>query len=127
MPTRCFLNAKIHGATITRADPAYHGSLSVDTALLEAAGILPYEQVDVYNLGNGERLTTYAIPGAPGEICLNGAAALKGEAGQKVIVAAYAQLAAEEIAAHAARVVLVDKNNGIERILTQRPMDKQHP
>jgi len=121
MPGRCFLNAKIHGATITRANPEYHGSLSVDPRLLEAAGILPYEQVDVYNLGNGERLTTYAIPGEPGEICLNGAAALRGKAGQKVIVAAYAWLDAKEIGNHAAHVVLVDKNNNIEEILEQRP------
>ncbi|SKA71846.1 L-aspartate 1-decarboxylase [Paucidesulfovibrio gracilis DSM 16080] len=121
MPGRCFLNAKVHGATITRANPDYHGSLSVDTRLLEAAGILPYEQVDVYNLGNGERLTTYAIPGGPGEICLNGAAALRGEAGQKVIVAAYAWLDQDEIKNHAAHVVLVDEDNNIEQVLEQRP------
>jgi aspartate 1-decarboxylase len=95
----------------------------VDPVLLKAAGILPYERIDVYNLGNGERLTTYAIPGGPGEICLNGAAALRGEAGQKVIIAAYAWLAPDEIENHVARVVLVDDKNGIEKILEQRPCD----
>ncbi|WP_022660611.1 aspartate 1-decarboxylase [Paucidesulfovibrio longus] len=123
MPGRSFLNAKLHGATVTRSDPKYHGSLSVDPVLLKAAGILPYERIDVYNLGNGERLTTYAIPGGPGEICLNGAAALRGEAGQKVIIAAYAWLAPDEIENHVARVVLVDDKNGIEKILEQRPCD----
>ncbi|MGE4293061.1 MAG: aspartate 1-decarboxylase [Desulfovibrio sp.] len=123
MPGRSFLNAKVHGATITRADPTYHGSLSVDTKLLKAAGILPYERVDVYNMTNGERLTTYAIPGGPGEICLNGAAALRGATGQKVIIATYAWLAPDEIENHAARVVLVDAQNDIEKILEQRPCD----
>lgn len=123
MPNRSFLNAKIHGATVTRADPSYHGSLSVDPVLLEAAGILPFERIDVYNMTNGERLTTYAIPGGPGEICLNGAAALRGKAGQKVIIAAYAWLAPDEIKAHVARVVLVDERNAIEDVLEKRPFD----
>lgn len=123
MPGRSFLNAKVHGATITRADPSYHGSLSVDTALLKAAGILPYERVDIYNMVNGERLTTYAIPGEPGEICLNGAAALRGKTGQQVIIAAYAWLDKDEIESHIARVVLVDADNKIEQILEKRPSD----
>ena len=92
MAQRCFLSAKIHGATITCANLEYRGSLSIDTALMKTVGILPYEQIDVYNLDNGERLTTYAIPGATGEICLNGAAAHKGEVGQRIIIATYAWL-----------------------------------
>lgn len=99
MPSRCFLSAKIHGAVITGGNVEYRGSLAVAPELLRAAGILPFERIDVYNLDNGERFTTYAIPGGPGEICLNGAAAHKGRPGQRVIVAAYAWLAAEEWAA----------------------------
>ncbi|MBA4358821.1 MAG: aspartate 1-decarboxylase, partial [Desulfovibrio sp.] len=104
MPRRSFLSAKIHGATITSVNLDYEGSLSVDTALLEAVGILPYERIDVYNLDNGERLTTYAIPGGPGEICLNGAAAHKGAPGQKVILATYLELEPGEIPAHRPKV-----------------------
>lgn len=111
MPRRTFLSAKIHGATLTTVNLDYEGSISVDTALLEAVGILPFERIDVYNLTNGERLTTYAIPGGPGEICLNGAAAHKGEIGQKVILATYLELEPDEIAGHKPRVIRVDAAN----------------
>ncbi len=111
MPRRTFLSAKIHGATLTSVNLDYEGSISIDTALLERVGILPYERIDVYNMANGERLTTYAIPGAPGEICLNGAAAHKGKAGQKVILATYLELEPDEIAAHKPRVIRVDAAN----------------
>jgi len=111
VPRRTFLSAKIHGATLTSVNLDYEGSISVDTALLEAVGILPFERIDVYNLANGERLTTYAIPGGPGEICLNGAAAHKGEIGQKVILATYLELEPEEIPGHKPRVIRVDAAN----------------
>ena len=111
MPRRTFLSAKIHGATITMANLDYQGSISIDQALLDAVGILPYERIDVYNMVNGERLTTYAIPGAPGEICLNGAAAHKGKVGQKVILATYLELEPEEIPEHRPRVIRVDAAN----------------
>lgn len=114
MPTRCFLSAKLHGATITCANLEYQGSLSIDKRLMDAVGIMPFEQVDVYNLVNGERLTTYAIEGGPGEICLNGAAALKGKVGQRVIVATYAWLDEQEAAGHAPKVVMVGADNDIE-------------
>ncbi|MBU1229105.1 MAG: aspartate 1-decarboxylase [Proteobacteria bacterium] len=111
MPRRTFLSAKIHGATLTSVNLDYEGSISVDVALLEAVGILPFERIDVYNLANGERLTTYAIPGAPGEICLNGAAAHKGKVGQKVILATYLELEPEEIPGHRPSVIRVDAAN----------------
>jgi len=111
MPRRTFLSAKIHRATLTSLDLDYEGSISVDSALLEAAGILPFEQIDVLNLDNGERLTTYAIPGKPGEICLNGAAAHKGKPGQKVILVTYLELEPEEIPLHKPRVIRVDAAN----------------
>ncbi|MBI5520356.1 MAG: aspartate 1-decarboxylase [Desulfovibrio sp.] len=111
MPRRTFMSAKIHGATLTSLNLDYEGSISVDSALLDAVGILPYERMDVYNLDNGERLTTYAIPGNPGEICLNGAAAHKGKPGQRVILVTYLELEPEEIPAHRPRVIRVDAAN----------------
>ncbi|QJB55199.1 aspartate 1-decarboxylase [Pseudodesulfovibrio sp. zrk46] len=117
MAKRCFLSAKIHGATITMANLEYRGSLSIDTKLMKQVGILPYEQVDVYNLDNGERLTTYAIPGAPGEICLNGAAAHKGKVGQRVIIATYMWLDESEAHTKKPRVIVAGKNNTVDEIL----------
>ncbi len=117
MAQRCFLSAKIHGATITCANLEYRGSLSIDTKLMKTVGILPYEQIDVYNLDNGERLTTYAIPGATGEICLNGAAAHKGEIGQRIIIATYTWLDENEALTRKPQVVIVDKNNGVDEIV----------
>ena len=117
MAQRCFLSAKIHGATITCANLEYRGSISIDPALLKTVGILPYEQVDVYNLDNGERLTTYAIPGEPGEICLNGAAAHKGQVGQRVIIAAYTWLQENEARTHKPQVVIAGKNNTVDEII----------
>jgi len=114
---RCFLSAKIHGATITCANLEYRGSLSIDRKLMKTVGILPYEQVDVYNMDNGERLTTYAIPGEQGEICLNGAAAHKGEAGQRIIIATYMWLDESEALTRKPRVIIADNNNGVDEIL----------
>lgn len=111
MPYRSFLRSKIHGATLTAVQQNYMGSVSVDPELLRQADIAPYEQVDVYNVDNGERLTTYAIEGEAGEICLNGAAALKGEAGQRVIIASYVWLAEDERAWHTPKVVFCGPDN----------------
>lgn len=111
MSLRTFLRAKIHRATVTEANLDYMGSISIDAKLLAAAGIAPFEQVDVYNVDNGERLTTYAIEGEPGQICLNGAAARKAEPGQRVIICTYAQLREDEIAGHTPRVVFCGPGN----------------
>ena len=111
------MGSKIHGATITCAHLEYRGSLSIDRELMKAVGLLPYEQIDVYNLDNGERLTTYAIPGGPGEICLNGAAAHKGEVGQRVIIAAYRWLDGEEALTHKPQVVVADGNNAVDEVI----------
>jgi aspartate 1-decarboxylase len=111
MPLRTFLRAKIHRATVTAADPEYVGSISIDPKLLAAAGIVPFEQVDVYNVDNGERLTTYAIEGEPGQVCLNGAAARKAEPGQRVIIAAYALLRDDEVGLHVPRIVICGPGN----------------
>lgn len=108
---RCFLQAKIHRATVTVANVDYMGSIAICPDLLKHSGILPNEQVEVYNLDNGNRLTTYAIEGQKGEIGLNGAAALQGKPGQRVIIAAYTWLVSSEIKAHAPKLVFVDDSN----------------
>lgn len=107
------LKAKIHRATITKADIAYEGSISIDKNLLETSGILPFEQVDVYNITNGARFTTYAIeaPEKSGQICVNGAAARLVGVGDLIIICAYGICAEEEAKKHKPRVVLVDANN----------------
>jgi len=117
MALRCFLQAKIHNATITEANVNYRGSIGICPKLLKASGIKAYEQVDVYNITNGNRLTTYVIEGKDGEICLNGAAALKGSVGDKVIIAAYTYLSGDEIETHKPTVVIVGENNSIEEII----------
>ncbi len=88
---RCMLKAKIHMATVTGSNLEYEGSITIDKVILKKTGILPYEQVMVSNLNNGERFETYAIPGksGSGEICLNGPTARKGMVGDKVIIFCY--------------------------------------
>lgn len=90
---RTFLKSKIHRATVTHSDLDYEGSCAIDSALLKAANILPYEQIDIYNISNGERFTTYAIeaPENSGIIGVNGAAAWKAKPYHLVIIVTYAQ------------------------------------
>lgn len=118
---RTFCRAKIHRVSITQADLNYVGSLTLDPELLEAADLLPYEQVHVVNLNTGSRLETYVIPGARGSgtVCLNGAAARLGAAGDKVIIIAYAHLDERELAGFAPRLVFVDERN--QPIRVERP------
>ena len=113
------LKCKIHRATITSCDLDYEGSISIDAALLDKAGLLPYERVDVLNIDNGERLTTYVIEAArgSGEIGLNGAAARKAMKGDRVIIVAYCLLQAEEARRHRPVVLLMDADNRIERTI----------
>ncbi|MBD2578480.1 aspartate 1-decarboxylase [Oscillatoria sp. FACHB-1406] len=110
---RTLLLAKIHNCTLTGANLDYEGSISIDKALLDAAGILPYEQVQIVNKNNGNRLMTYAIeaPAHSGIIELNGAAARLGMKGDSLIIMTYGQLNEEELLSYAPRVVLVDRNN----------------
>jgi len=107
------LKGKIHRATITQCDLNYEGSISVDCALMERAGILPHEQVDVLNINNGERFTTYAIPAPAGSgtIGVNGAAARLAQKGDLVIIVAYARMEEAEAKSFSPRVLLVDANN----------------
>lgn len=111
---RTFLRSKLHRATITAADPDYEGSISIDRNLCQAADFLEFEQVDVLDIDNGARFTTYVIYGQPGEIQVNGAAARLVRPGHRVIVLAYAQLAPSEIAVHTSRVVLLGDHNQIK-------------
>ena len=112
---RTLLRSKIHRATVTQADLHYHGSVTIDAVLLEAAGIEPFEQVDIYNITNGNRLSTYAITGhsGSGEICINGAAARLVDPDDQVIICCYGQFQDDELAGHVARVIHVDEKNRI--------------
>lgn len=112
---RTFLYAKIHRATVTHCELHYEGSCAIDADLLEASGIAPNEQIDIYNIANGERFTTYALlaPRGSGIISLNGAAARRASVGDLVIIAAYTQLRAHEVEGHQPRVVFVDEKNRI--------------
>jgi len=110
---RIMLKAKIHRATVTDANLDYEGSISIDEGLMEMAGILPYEQVDIYNVTNGERFRTYAITGerGSGEICINGAAAHRATRGDIIIIVIYAVLEEEAAREHKPILLYVDSEN----------------
>lgn len=119
---RTMLGGKIHRATVTEACLDYEGSITVDEDLLDAAGILEYEAVEVWNVTNGSRLRTYAIAGARGSgvVCVNGAAAHRARAGDLVILASFVSLTDAEARAHRPRVVFVDARNVIVEVRTER-------
>ncbi|MBI5486341.1 MAG: aspartate 1-decarboxylase [Deltaproteobacteria bacterium] len=112
---RTIFKSKIHRATVTHADVNYEGSVSIDKRLLEAADILPFEMVHVWNVTRGTRVVTYAIEGPrdSGVICINGAAAHGNSPGDLVIIATFAQLTPAELRRHVPRVVRVDRKNRI--------------
>ncbi|HHE64484.1 MAG TPA: aspartate 1-decarboxylase [Bacteroidetes bacterium] len=116
---REFLKAKIHRATITEANLDYSGSLTIDEALMEAAGIAHNERVHVFNINNGARFETYAIRGKRGSgiIALNGAAARLGAVGDLIIIVTYCYLSEEEIPQHKAKVLIMGEGNRIKEIL----------
>lgn len=107
------LKSKIHRATVTGAELDYAGSVAIDPALCEAVGLREFEKVDVLDIDNGARLTTYVILGEPGEICVNGAAARLVHRGDRVIIAAYAQLNEDEADTFRPKIMLVDEINAI--------------
>ncbi len=113
------LKAKIHRATVTFTDVEYHGSITIDRDLLDATGLLPNEAVVVADCENGNRFETYIIPGESGSgmIGINGAAARLSQAGHKVIIFSFVLATPDEIAAHAARVALVDDRNRLVQTL----------
>lgn len=108
---RTLLKSKIHRATVTDADLNYEGSISIDTQLLEAAGIVQYERVEIYDCNNGQRFTTYAIEGKAGQICVNGAAARLVQKGDTVIIANFAEYEESEVRSHHPVKVFVDSEN----------------
>ena len=114
---RTMLRSKIHRARVTQADLNYEGSITIDTILLDEAKMVPFEKVDIYNVTNGSRLSTYVIPGikGSGKICINGAAARLVKVDDVVIICCYGEMNEEEVANHSAQIVLVDHDNNITR------------
>ena len=110
---RVMLKSKIHRATCTDGDVHYEGSVSIDPKLMKAADIIPFEQVQVLDIDNGNRLSTYAIEGKSGEICLNGAAARLVQKGDLVIILTYENVENENIPCYHPKLVYVDRNNDI--------------
>ncbi|MGN8833689.1 aspartate 1-decarboxylase [Selenomonas montiformis] len=112
------LKGKIHCATVTEANLSYMGSITIDADLMDQAGILPNERVQVVDNNNGARLETYTIPGPRGSgvICLNGAAARCAQVGDVVIIMAYALFSEEEARSYRPTVVLVDESNRVKEI-----------
>jgi aspartate 1-decarboxylase len=109
------LKAKLHRACVTHAELDYEGSCAIDGALLDAAGIHDYEQIDIYNVTNGERFTTYAIRAEEGSriISVNGAAAHKANPGDRVIICTYGSLEEKDVARHKPRLIYLDENNHV--------------
>jgi len=109
--------SKIHRATVTQADLHYDGSLTIDSLLMEAADILPFEEIYIWDVTNGARLSTYAIegPAGSGVICVNGAGAHLVRPGDLIIVATYTTLESAQARTHQPRIVLVDAKNAIRR------------
>ncbi len=110
---RTLLKSKIHRATVTGADLNYEGSVTIDRGLLEAADMVVHEQVDIYDITSGERITTYTLPGdrGSGEVCINGAAAHRVHEGDLVIIASYAIYDESEVGDHEPKIILVDARN----------------
>lgn len=118
---RMMLKSKIHRATVTDANIDYEGSVAIDESLMEAAGIYPFEQVQIYDINNGARLTTYAIKGERGSgiISINGAAAHLARKGDLVIIASYSVLDEAEAAQHIPVLVYVDGRNSIKKVSSE--------
>ena len=116
--TITMLKAKIHRAVVKQAELNYVGSITIDSKLMEAAGIFEYEKVQIADVESGNRFETYVIAGEAGSgmICLNGAAARQVQVGDHIIIMAYAQMTPEEAKESKPTVVFVDENNGISRI-----------
>ena len=108
------LKSKIHRATVTDADLNYEGSISIDPELIVAADLNEFEKVDIYNISNGSRLSTYVITGKKGEVTLNGAAARLVQKGDLIIIAAYVLCDQDEVKTHKPKIVHVDQHNRVK-------------
>ncbi len=115
---RFMLKSKIHRATVTDANLHYEGSITIDEILMNSADILPYEKVNIYNVSNGERFSTYVIPGDPrsGVICLNGAAAWKASKDDIIIIASYALIDEKAVKMWLPKCVFLDKENKVKSV-----------
>ena len=118
MNNRVMLRAKLHRATVTEADLHYEGSCGIDEDLLEAANMVEYERIELYNINNGERFSTYIIKAArgSGSISLNGAAARKAHVGDLLIICTYAPMSEGYAHTHKPKVVLLDERNRIKEV-----------
>lgn len=114
-----FLKSKIHRATVTDANLHYEGSITLGRELLDTARIAPFEKVEIYNITNGERFATYAIEGAPGTCCLNGAAAWKARVNDRIIIATYVIVNEEEAKTLKPTLVFVGPENQIVKVTSQ--------
>ncbi len=114
--TREMLRAKVHRITVTECDVAYEGSLTLDRDLMDACGMVAFERIDVYDVNNASRFSTYLIEGprGSGACCVNGAAARLVEVGHKVIIASYASMDESEMASHVPKIALVDEKNRLK-------------
>jgi aspartate 1-decarboxylase len=117
------MNSKLHRATVTEANLNYVGSVTIDSDLLDAAGMLPNEKVHIVNNNNGARFETYIIAGERGSgvICVNGAAARLVQKGDIVIIISYAYVSEEEARTHQPTVLLMDEQNRIKEVITEAP------
>jgi aspartate 1-decarboxylase len=115
---RVMLRAKLHRATVTEADLNYEGSCGIDEDLLDAADMKEFEYIELYNINNGERFSTYVIkaPRGSGVISLNGAAARKAHVGDLLIICTYAPMSEPEVATYKPKVVLLNEGNGIKEV-----------
>lgn len=111
------LKSKIHRAVVTGSAMNYEGSIAIDKNLIKAANINYFEKVDIYNISNGVRFSTYVIPGKKGEISLNGAAARLVQKGDLIIIACYAQINENEVKSFKPTVVMVDEKNLVTKII----------
>jgi aspartate 1-decarboxylase len=110
------MKSKLHRATITEADLHYEGSIAIDSSLCEAARFYPNERVDIYNVTNGNRFSTYVIYGKKDQICVNGAAARLVSPGDQIIIVTYADFEEAEALKHEPTVVLLEKDNRIHSV-----------
>ena len=124
---RTFLSAKIHRATVTEACLEYTGSLTLDRDLMDAAGLLPFERIEVYNITNGQRFATYVIEGERGSgvVCINGAAAHMASRGDAVILAVYCEVEEEEVDNINPRLIFVDAANKIVTLDEARENERE--
>jgi aspartate 1-decarboxylase len=118
------LKSKLHRACVTHAELDYDGSCAIDSRLLDAAGILEFEQINIWNVANGERFTTYAIKAEPGSgiISVNGAAAHKARVGDRIIIATFTQMEASAARVFKPRLIYLDERNRIVRTANTIPV-----